>query len=383
MKKRGITIISTIVILGVIISMGIYSKKKSEIKSVKIGVTKKGDINSYLSTTAIIKSKNAKDYYGSQLRINKVNVAVGDRVKKGQGLIGYDLTDLNTGVKQAQIQYNNALLQKQDLINQRDSINSKISDLDTRIEESKNSKDPNVKAGLTALEQQRNALQPISDVKVQEADNAVALAKASLDSANSKLSSVQSGVVSGIDGVVTALNAVEGAVANPAQTLVTVQDLDNLRAVVSLGKYDAEKVKVGQEAVIKSAGKSYNGRVAFMNPAPTKTASPTGGETTLEADIDILSKPENLKVDFDADVDILLASKSNVIKIPVEAIRNDKYGNSYVFISSNGAATQKNVNTGIKSDIEAEITQGLTEGDRVILNPSSSIINGTKVKESA
>ena len=383
MKKRTITTIVTVLIIGSIMSMVIYSKNKAQIKTVKVAVTKKGDINSYLSTTAIIKSKNAKDYYGSQLKINKVNVAVGDRVKKDQNLITYDVTDLNSQVTQAQLQYNNSVLQKQDLINQRDSINSKISDLDTKISEAENSSDPSVRAGVTSLQQQKNSLQPISDVKVEQADNSVALAKASLDAANSKLSSAQSGIVSQIDGVVTSLTAVEGSIANPAQVLATVQDLDNLKAVVSLGKYDAQKVMMGQAAVIKNAGISYNGKVSFIEPSAEKSTAAAGGDTTLESDIDITSKADGLKVDFDVDVDILLASKVSVIKIPVEAIKTDKFGNSYVFINSNGVAKQKNIKTGITSDIESEITQGLTEGERVILNPSSTISNGTKVKESA
>ncbi|WML37505.1 hypothetical protein [Clostridium sp. OS1-26] len=40
------------------------------------------------------------------------------------------------------------------------------------------------------------------------------------------------------------------------KTESAIQDLSNLKAQVSLGKYDADKVKVGQEAVIKAPGKS-------------------------------------------------------------------------------------------------------------------------------
>ncbi len=382
MKKR-VVIITSIVIIGAITALGIYSRKKAEIKQVKTAVVKKGDIQSYLSTTATIKSKNSKEYYGAQLKIQKINVAVGDKVKSGQSLISYDITDLSTQLRQAELQYNNAVLQKQELENQVGNINSKISDLDEKIREAENSKDPSVRALLPSLKQQRDAIQPISNVKVEEANNAIELAKTSLDAANSRLSSVKNGVVSQIDGVVTALNAVEGTTANPAQPLAVVQDLSNLKAQVSLGKYDADKVKIGQEAVIKAPGKSYKGKVAFINPAPTKTQSPTGGETTLLADIDILNVSENLKVDFDTDIDILTAFKANVLRVPAEAIKTDKYGKSYIFINNNGIAQKKDIKTGIKSDVEAEVTEGLAQGDKVILNPSSNITDGTKVREVA
>ncbi len=381
MKNRLTIIVTAMVVVVVIVFFGIYSKNKSQIKQVKASIVKKGDIKAYLSTTAILKSKNSKEYYPSQLKIQKINVSVGDKVKNGQNLITYDLTDLNTQAKQAQLQYNNALLQKQEIVSQRNSVNSKSSDLDARIQEAEKSNDPSVKAALPALKQQRDSIQPISDAKIQELDNSAELAKASLDAANSKLNSVKTGVVSQIDGVVTALNGVEGAVANPSQPIVIVQDLNNLKAVVFLGKYDADKVLVGQEAVVRSSGRSYNGKVAFINPAAVKSLTPGTNDTTLAADIDILDKPENLKIDFDVDVDILTAFKGNVMKIPVEAIKTDKSGKSSVFIINGGKANKKEIKIGVKSDIEVEVTEGLTEKDKVILNPSAAIGEGSKVKE--
>lgn len=352
MKKRTITIISLLIAIIAISTIGLYNKKKNETKEVKTSIIKRGDLKSYLSTTGTIKSKNVKDYYGSQLKIQKVNISVGDKVKNGQSLITYDLTDLNTAVNQAQIQYDNAVLQKQELINQKDSLNLKSS-----------------------------GVQPVTDAKIEQAANSIELAKSSLDSANSKLNSAKNGIVSEIDGVVTSLNAVEGAVANPAQPLVTVQDLNNIKSVVSLGKYDVDKVKVGQEAVLKSSEKSYKGKVSAISLTATKITSPTGSETTLPADIDILDGGDNLKIGFDVDVDILTASKSNAIKIPVEAIKTDKYGKNYVFVVENGVAKKKEIKTGVKSDIESEATEGVKEGEKVILNPSNAIDNGTKVKE--
>ncbi|MCT8975226.1 efflux RND transporter periplasmic adaptor subunit [Clostridium sp. CX1] len=383
MKKKVITTAAVLLVIAAVLSLGIYSKRKNQVKPVKTAVVKKGDIKAYLSTTAVIKSKNAKDYFGTQLKIRNVRVKVGDAVAKGQNLINYDLSELSSQVNQAQLQYDNALLQKRELVSQRDSINSRINELDKKIKELEKSSDLSSKAALSGLQQQRSALQPIPESKLQQADNSVALAKSALDAANSKLSAVSSGIVSQLDGVVTSLTAVEGAVPNPSQPLVTVQDLNNLKAVVSLGKYDAEKVTLGQEASIKSGGSVFKGRLSFLSPAASKPSSPAGGETTLEGDIDILDKDTNLKVDFDVDVDILLDSKSNILKVPVEAIKSDKYGNSYVFVNSSGIATQRNIKTGIKSDTEAEVLQGLSGGEKLILNPGSVISNGTKVKEAA
>lgn len=383
MKKKIIAAVLAVVVILGIVYLRVLAKKRSESSNVKVATAVKGEVKAFLSTTATIKSKNTKEYYGSQLKIKSVNVKVGDAVKKGQVLISYDLQDMNTSAQQAQIQYNNALLQKQDALNQNNDINNKIKDLDSQISNLQNSKSPSDIQTLTTLKTQRSQLQPMSREKLQQLDNSIALAKVTLDSANSKINSIQNGIISDIDGVVTTLNAVEGAVGNPAQPIVIVQDLNNLKAIVSLGKYDAEKVKVGQETEIKSGNKTYKGKVTFISPAAVKTVSASGSDTALTAEIDVLDKADDLKIDFDSDVDILLGDEKDVLKIPAESIKYDKTGKNLVFIDENGIAKQRQVKLGLQSDADVEVIQGIKAGDRVILNPTAAISDGIKVTETS
>lgn len=380
MKKRIISIILGITIL---LGAGFFTMKakKSSVKEVRVSDVSKGEVRSYLSTTAIVKSKQSKDYFGSQLKINKVNVKLGDVVKKGQVLINYDITDLNLQLKQAQIQYDNAILQRNELNSQKQDLNDKIKNLDDQIATLENSKNPTEQAMLPSLKQQRAALQPISSEKVKQVDNSVELAKASLENIKSKYNSVKDGVIADFDGAVTSLNAVEGAVGSPAQPLVTIQDTNNLKAVVALGKYDAEKVKIDQEVVVKSSGKEYKGKVSFINPAATKIQSISGADTSLSAEIDILESVETLRIDFDIDVDILLGNVDNALRIPIESVKNDKSGKNLVYINENGVIKEKEVKLGLQSDTQVQIVEGLTEGDKVVLNPSATLKNGDKVKE--
>jgi len=64
MKKKTAIIL---VIIGILLVGGIYFQgqriAKSKIKEVKTATISRGDIKSYLSTTAVIKSKESKDYY--------------------------------------------------------------------------------------------------------------------------------------------------------------------------------------------------------------------------------------------------------------------------------------------------------------------------------
>lgn len=381
MNKRIIVFL----LIGVAAAGGLYfiirSGRNQRLVEVKTTTVERGDIKSCLSTTATVKSQNYKEYYGLQAKVKGVNVKVGDKVTKGTVLIMYETQDLAAAVKQAQIQYDNAVLQRKDLINQNNTIKSKIDDLDSQINALQGSSDPQAVSKLETLKQQRNALQPISDEKLKQADNGVALAKISLDSAKQKAAENKSSIIAEGDGVVTLVEAVEGAVTNGMQPVVIVQDTENLQAIASLGKYDANKIKLGQEVIIKSGRSNYKGKVSFINPAATRVLSAAGGETTLGIKIDIIDKAPDLKIDFDVDVDILLGQLSNIIKVPAETIRNGKEGKNYIYIVENGIVREREVTIGLQSDMEVEIVSGAVPGERVILNPGASIHDGTVVKE--
>lgn len=444
-KKIVLAIGIFVVIVGGI-ALTKFLKKNSKAITVKTAVAQKGNIKSYLNTTGTIKSKNIKDYYGPQLKVSKVKVKVGDSVKKGDILVTFDNSDLQSAVKQAQLQYDNAVLSKDDLLDQKKNIDDTMASLDSQIKDLENkinttpntpqntqvltgykSELENAKVKVASLGSQlkelgdiintvqnvisstqntlqnneiltkyqtdlekakakRETLQSISNDKVKQSDNAVSLAKLSLDNAKSKVSS-GGDIVADFDGIITAVNASEGGVANPSAPVIELQDLSTLKVVVSLSKSDVESVELDQSAVVKAGGKSYNGKVSFLSPAGKISALPvaTGASSgvTLDADIDLLETGNTLKAEFDADVDILLGEKNGVINVPTEALKSAKGGKTLVYVvNSNGKVTEKEVKVGLQSDVNAEILSGVNEGEKVILNPNTSIENGVIVKES-
>lgn len=389
MKKK---IIIYGVILCVIISvvfLRVSNKNKNKFVSIKSAVAVKGDVESFLSTTGTIKSKNSKSYYGLQGKVKKVNVGIGDKVSKGQVLITFETTDLSSSVKQAEIQYNNTVLSKQDLNNQNNTIISKIADLDKQINDL-NNQISSTPAGtaqqalstqLSQLKTSRSQLQPISSEKLKQADNSVSLANITLSNAKENLAKNADSIISDIDGVVTSLVAVEGAATSAAQPVIIVQDTSNLKLVVSVGKYDANKIQLGQEAKIKTQGKEYKGKVSFISPAAQKNNVAGATDTVLGIEVDVLENAPELKIDFDTDVDILTGKVANVLKVPAESIKSDKTGKNFIFMIADNKAAEKTVTIGLQSDLEVEIKDGIKEGDKVILNPGATVKAGSLIKE--
>lgn len=456
MKRKTVIWILILAVIGSAIIFRMSNKNKVKDVAVKTAQVQQGDIKAYLSTTGTVKSKSSKDYYPLQGKVKKVNVKVGDSVTTGQVLVEYDVVDPNVAVKQAQIQYDNAVIAKQILVNNNNEIKKKIADIDKQISnlnsmisKIKESGAPSVDAAalqsqltqlkqtrevlnsvyeatkdgdtaevfnlsstiseidaqiseitkmlsstggtsvdvstleaqLAQLKQAKESLKTIPAEQLKQADNAIALAKLGLDSAKQNLSKSQDKIVADIDGVVTTLTAIEGTAAMAAQPAVTVQNIESLKVLVSVGKYDANRIRLDQEATVRSGDKELKAKVAAIDPAAKKSMSATGAETTLGVEIDILEKAESLKIDFDTDVDVLLGQVNNVAKVPAESIRTNKEGKTYIYTVENGRAVEREVKLGLQSDMEAQIVEGAKAGDKVILNPSENIKNGTAVKE--
>lgn len=348
-SKLGIYILVGLLLIG-----GAYWLTKSRQDdpiAVRTAEAKKGDIQGYISTNATIKSQNTRTYFGRQGKINEVHVKVGDKVESGNPLLSYDTQEFELAVNQAQIQYENALLQRQELDTQANSIQ-------------------------TAREGKG-----LPEEKIQQADNAVRLAKLNLDAAKERLNTLGGRVTADLDGIVTEVNVLAGGTANPAQPAIVIQDLESLKAVATVGKYDANEIRVGQEAKIISRERVYDGEVSFVEPVAKRSPGPTGGETTLTVEVEIKESNPDLTIDFDVETEILVAEANNVVKVPIESIKREKGDRNFVYIIDGDRAREREITPGLYSKDEVEVKKGVKVGERVILNPSASIVEGTLVKE--
>lgn len=378
-KRRIITAIIIVAILALTIVI-VNSQSKVKPFPVRTSEVIKGDIETVLSTNALIESKQTKDYMGkAQYTVESVNFEVGDKVKAGDVLLYYEVKDYENAVLQAQIQYDNALLNKAELLEQKKDIEDEIKQMDEKIFILDGSTNPEDIANLQSLIQARKSMQEISDEKIMLMDNSISLAKLQLDTYTDTLNEAMKGIVAEFDGVVTQVNATESLPLSMAQPAFIIQQLDNLKGVISMGKYDAAKIQVGQRVTLKYESYTYEGRVSFIEPVASKDISMGSTDATILAEIDIINPDEHLKINFDVNVDILIASEKQVLKLPTECLRYGKDDDISVFIIKDGFAILTPVTIGIQSDIAVEIKSGLSEGDVVISTPPESITDGAAV----
>ncbi len=185
----------------------------------------------------------------------------------------------------------------------------------------------------------------------------------------------ESGIIAEFDGVVTEMNVVEGKTPVVGDQLFKLESTEDVKVSISVSKYDLEKLKTGQKATVTIGGMTYEGEVSKIDKMATKNSS---GVSVVGTDIKILNPDENIFLGVEAKVSISTAKSEGALLVPFSAVNADIDGN-FVYAVENGIVVKKPVQTGISSDMNIEITDGLSENDQILTEVNASITEGMEV----
>jgi multidrug efflux pump subunit AcrA (membrane-fusion protein) len=157
-----------------------------------------------------------------------------------------------------------------------------------------------------------------------------------------------------------------GSVSSRAGGFVTLTDLGTTEVKARFSEADTAKIKPGQAAKVEfeSLGQQLTARVVRLDSIETVVANVVTYTVTLLLD----KKLEEIKPGMTGNVDVIIAQKQNVIRLPVTAI-NPRNGRATVQVVGKDGKTleTRQVTTGLKGDDDVEITSGLDVGDKVVV----------------
>jgi HlyD family secretion protein len=180
-----------------------------------------------------------------------------------------------------------------------------------------------------------------------------------------------------IRGVVTDRPLFAGETVPAGAPLITVMDLSALIAKVHIAQAQAPIVKVGDKAAvaIDGAPDPVEGKVVLASPALDP------GSTTVEIWVRVENLHGRLRPGTTVHVSLEAETVRNALAVPKEAIVSTKGGSDAVMvIGADGIVHQKVVQTGIEDGGKVQITQGVSEGQRVVTQGAYALDDGTKVK---
>ena len=248
------------------------------------------------------------------------------------------------------------------------------------------SNDPQIqewKNQITALNEEASHLQAAKAAQVNP--GSVSAQKASLEATElsqedtiDKIETARDGYKADFNGVVTAIpaNIVDGATVQAGAQLVTLANLDNVEVTIQVSKSDLPKISIGQDVDVTINGKAYTGKIEKISGTATKNSN---GVAVVDATIKVTNPDSEVIFGVEANNKIHAQKAENTIVLPYEYIQTDSNGD-YVYVFENGMVTRKDVELGISTSTEAEITKGLAEGDKVISSDVTNLTEGMPVQ---
>lgn len=185
----------------------------------------------------------------------------------------------------------------------------------------------------------------------------------------------KAGMTAEFDGIITQCSAVPGAAVSQGVQLMTLESSESIRVSFSATKYDVEKLEVGQKAQVTVSGRVYEGEVSKIDRMAVRNETNT---PMVGVQIHILNADENIILGMDAKLEIYTDRTENALLIPVEAINADKDGD-FLYVAENGVIVRKPIVCGISSEDYAEVLEGITEQDMIVLTSSSDLEEGMAV----
>lgn len=329
-KKKVVVLI--VLIIAAVFIFNYFNKPKTEV--LQFSEVKRADILSSVSTSGNLTGKNVVDLkFKSSGKLSYINVKAGDKVFAGQIIAGLDTQALNIDLQQAY----NTLRDK---------------------EAAKQKAEDDVKGHDSDESFAQRVTRTTAEVAKDNAFDSVKEAQRAFQDAI---------IISPIAGLITQTNYIPGQIVG-SDVVAQVVDFSEVFFDSEIDEADIGKIALGQKTIVTLdayPNKEFEGIVAEIIP---QTSSTSSGATVIKVRIN-LGNPEITPINgLSGSALIILAEAKNALILPLESLRDD----DTIFIQTQDGLRAKKIETGIKSDIEVEIKSGLSEGDKVVLNPPAN-----------
>lgn len=323
------------------------------------------------------------------LNIEKLNLAADE--KEYQSLLGpdsQDRQDLEYAVKQcelelaaAQSDYEDAAADfEQSSVMFKNGIISK-GELDSASKLLKKAENT-LNAKKLETEKARAALSSYGTDKQENLSKLKSQIEISRENIRSLESKLGADTTASIDGKVVRLDVEQEQYPGGESPQVIIYDLSKYIVNIEVRQGDAVYISKGQtvKVFIKGlAGVEYKGTVEEIEEIATKK-SESENEPKVKVKVSINNPDEKLRIGYEVEVQIDLSMKTDAVVIDFEGLLQESDGTKYVYCVTDNIATRRVVKTGIETEFEVEILEGLIQGDKYVVNPPEKMQEKDSVK---
>ncbi len=406
MKKKRTAAVAGILSLVMLTACG--TDKNAEKEKVLIAVEAqtmvRENMEQYITVSSVAKAENEISVLpkvsGS---IKKVNVDLGQEVKAGDILLEIDDKDLRLQVSQAQAalsaaQANYDLNVEGNLPSQTEQMKTAVKNYEIQYAElAKNLEDMSklYEAGAVSKQELDTLRMNVDTVKLQldaakknlelaqgnisagtqaVAEANVAQAGIGVQAAQNQLNNTK--VRAEIDGVINSRNVSQGQIVSPQIPVMTIAKMDKIKFAFQVSEKEVSTLQKGSKAYVTVdavSKEAFEANVTFVSHA--------ADSKTMLYPVEVhMDNPNGLiKPGMFATVKVVLAQKRDVFSVPLNTVihKDDK---TFVYVVDDlGVAHKTEVAIGIQNDKKIEITNGVTEGMKVVIKGQDFIADESAV----
>jgi macrolide-specific efflux system membrane fusion protein len=304
--------------------------------------------------------------------VTSVDVAAGDTVTEGQQLATVDTLQLNAALLQAKADLASAqasLSNAQDEADGSDSSDAQVAALSAQVDVAQTAVD-DAEADLAGatLTAPVSGLLTTVDVEVGDAVT------------GSGSSSGSSGSAGGSTGSTGAMGGSTGSTGSSSTTSTSTAQFvivgtDAWQTSVSVSESDVALLAVGNQAELttSSSTDTIYGTVTEIG----LLSSSSGGVASYPVTVAVTGSPEGLHDGESVDVSIIYERRTDVLTVPASAVTTEDGQSVVTQEGADGGTVTTAVTVGETSGNLVEITEGLAEGDEVLVTTFSPRASGS------
>lgn len=392
---------SLVVVVLVAIVAGVWWWMGRSSDGIEVQVTtvqRVPELKSYVTASGEIVATRFADLGSSVMgRVVRLNVREGDRVTAGQVLARIDPVQAESAVAAA-----SAAVQalEADAAGADNAVAATLAEINAAVARQlqadqtlQRARDLSV-SGLTSKADLDTAIAAANTAAAQVAAARAALARAeqSRDAARRRVTQglaetarvrdqlAKTSITAPIDGVITRLSVEEGEMVvmgvqnQPGTILMTISDLSAINAEVKVAEADVLRLALENPATVSLdalAGQAFNGRVVEIGASALPQTGAQAAAREFKVTVRLEGEVTQLRPGLTCDTEILVASRQNVLAVPLQAVVQ-RDGRSGVFVVRNGRAVFTPVTTGLIGGLTIEV-DGLAEGTTIVAGPFQTL----------
>ena len=164
----------------------------------------------------------------------------------------------------------------------------------------------------------------------------------------------------------------EGAIVRERQDILTLPDLSKMKVKTQVHEAVLDQIRAGLPASVRIDAfpdRAYRGVVEKVGVVPSSNGGwmSSGSVKTYETEVRLVDEVEGLKPGMTAVVNMHVDKIEDVLAVPVQSIIQSN-GKTWCYTDAGNGVTRKDIKIGRSNDKFVHVQEGLTGGDRIVLN---------------